>query len=300
MKKTKLIFLSILLLAGCSSTKDTSAPAKEEKHQRKASENYVLKDWKEAVPDADSYSVRGNVKVLVDFPMQELKTKRNVWIYLPPDYETSKKKYPVLYMQDGNILFKIGQAGQEWSVDETLEKMLAENKEKSAIVVGVENGKEMRPLEYSPYKKGEQYAMFLVKQLKPYIDKKFRTLPDREHTWIGGASLGAYISLYTAYQYPDVYSKIMAFSPVFDTGKEEFFKMVENEGSKHAFTLYMDIGEKENEEIPMVIENAKELSALVQTFYKPEQIKFLLDPQGSHTINDWGKRFPDAFSWISQ
>ena len=124
-----------------------------------------------------------NVHLISDsFLIPQLGRTRKIWIYLPPDYESGKKKYPVIYMQDGQNLFDNSTSfSGEWEIDETLNQLFSEG-DYGAIVVGVDNGGSHRIDEYTPWKnsqygggEGDLYSDFLAKTLKPFIDKHYRT-----------------------------------------------------------------------------------------------------------------------------
>lgn len=161
---------------------------------------------------------------------------RNVDVWLPENY-SADKKYAVLYMQDGQMLFDSTTTWnkQEWGVDETLSDLMHQNKIEDCIVVGIWNGGTSRHAEYFPQKpfeslsaadkelvyqaarKGGQsvfggqpiisdrYLLFLTKELKPFIDKSYSTTPDRSHTFLAGSSMGALISIYALCEYPDIF-----------------------------------------------------------------------------------------------
>ena len=178
--------------------------------------------WQNPAELAPRASTRtSSVTILADdFAMPQLGRTRRVWLYLPPDYATSDKRYPVLYMHDGQNLFDeaTGYAG-EWGVDETLDSLHASG-DPGVIVVAVDNGAEHRLDEYSPWTnerygggQGDQYVDFLVETLKPYIDARYRTLPDRLNTGIAGSSMGGLISLYALLEHPDVFGRAGVFSP---------------------------------------------------------------------------------------
>ena len=166
------------------------------------------------------------------FFIPQLNRYRRIWIYLPADYATSQKHYPVLYMHDGQNLFDEATTayGNEWGVDEILDSLTAKGKP-GCIVVGIDNGGAARMSEYNPYEftwrggsttekflpQGNQYCSFLATTLKPFIDKKFRTLPAKENTLIAGSSMGGLISYYAALNYPQVFGKAGVFSPAFWT-----------------------------------------------------------------------------------
>lgn len=153
---------------------------------------------------------------------------RNVEVWLPPDYETNKnKKYPVLYMHDGQNLFdpELSYSKIDWGIDETMTRLISEGKIRPAIVVGVWNTLK-RAAEYMPQKavtfsntkdlKGmpiitenqiisDNYLKFLVEELKPFIDANYRTRRERENTFVMGSSMGGLISAYAVSEYPNVF-----------------------------------------------------------------------------------------------
>ncbi|MGN6249399.1 MAG: alpha/beta hydrolase-fold protein, partial [Ginsengibacter sp.] len=144
-----------------------------------------------------------NVKIIdTAFYIPQLKRTRRIWIYLPPEYKNSAKRYGVLYMHDGQNLFDAATSySGEWGVDEYLDSIANKN-EKEVIVVGIDNGLSKRMSEYNPWEfenfgkgEGDQYVDFLVKNLKPFIDEHYRTLKNKANTFIAGSSMGGLISL---------------------------------------------------------------------------------------------------------
>ena len=132
-----------------------------------------------------------------DFKIPQLNRERRVWMYLPPNYKSANKSFPVIYMHDGQNLFDTSTSySGEWSVDETLNRLYKDGNA-SFIVVAIDNGKDKRLDEYSPWKnqkygggEGDAYLEFIVKTLKPYIDANYKTLKDKENTAIIGSSMG--------------------------------------------------------------------------------------------------------------
>jgi predicted alpha/beta superfamily hydrolase len=161
--------------------------------------------------------------------MPGLNRKRQLRLYLPPGYATSNKRYPVLYMHDGQNLFDTTTAyAGEWKVDETLDALAKEGK-LELIVVGIDNGAEKRMTELNAWDNpqfgaGENraYTDFIVKTVKPMIDRQYRTLPDRANTAIMGSSMGGLASHYALAQYPQVFSKAGVFSPAYWTAEPAF------------------------------------------------------------------------------
>jgi predicted alpha/beta superfamily hydrolase len=166
-------------------------------------------------------SAAPNVRVLAQsFPMPGLDRVRGIRVYLPPSYEAGSRRYPVIYLHDGQNLFDdaTSYAG-EWGVDEAL-NALAREKGFEAIAVGIDNGGEKRMQELSPWPnakfgapQGEAYMRFIVETVKPYIDANYRTEPGRESTAVIGSSMGGLISHYAMLAHGDVFGRIGVLSP---------------------------------------------------------------------------------------
>ncbi len=151
---------------------------------------------------------------------------REIHVYLPPDYDSSSKVYPVIYLQDGQSMFD-----DEWRANEILDTLFFNEDNQGIIAVAIEAAATHRWDEYSPWinsnmyawvsshvaystegGEGEKYLEFVTEILKKYIDINYRTLPDSEHTAIGGSSMGGLIATYAGLKRPDVFSKVMAMS----------------------------------------------------------------------------------------
>jgi len=200
-----------------------------------------------------------NVSILSeDFHMPQLNRKRKIWLYLPPDYQTSLKKYPVIYMHDGQNLFdKSTSFSGEWQVDETLNHLYKE-KGIEVIVVGIDNGGEKRLEEYSPWinskyggGEGNAYVDFLVQTLKPYIDNHYRTLSDQQNTAIIGSSMGGLISFYATLKYPDIFGKSGIYSTSF-WFSDQSFSYAKNHGNLKNTKMYFLAGDKEGDNVAFV------------------------------------------------
>ncbi|HYC27687.1 MAG TPA: alpha/beta hydrolase-fold protein, partial [Chitinophagaceae bacterium] len=210
--------------------------------------------WSMGVNAVKKETASANVRIIdTSFYIPQLKRSRRIWVYLPPDYSGGTKKYPVLYMHDGQNLFNeaTSYAG-EWGVDETLDSM-----KKQCIVIGIDNGLLKRMNEYNPYNnerfgpgEGRQYIDFIAKTLKPYIDKKYRTLKDRNNTIIAGSSMGGLISMYAAVIYPRVFGAAGVFSPSFWISpklKDDINKLVKPSTHRQS-RIYFYAGEQESKE----------------------------------------------------
>ena len=233
------------------------------------------------------------------FNMPQLNRTRKIWIYLPDDYATTKKRFPVLYMHDGQNLFdKATSAYGEWGVDECLDSLFRQGK-KECIVIGIDNGAK-RMTEYNPYElkpygigEGDKYVDFLVKTLKPYIDKNFRTLSNKKNTFIAGSSMGGLISMYAVIKYPSVFGGAGIFSPSFWVSKklEEDLKKT---GKKINSNLFFYVGGKEGEEM---LSDMRKIEADIKSI-SASKIYETTDPGAEHNEAAWRKYFPEFYNWI--
>src|SRR5271154_6181178 len=155
-------------------------------------------------------SVTGTLLVWPDFYSPQLDNRRNLLVYLPPSYDHSDRRYPVLYMHDGQNLFDRATsfAGNTWQVGETLDRLANDGIE--AMVVGLNHAGEQRTAEYNPFPhfwqgRGEISLQFLTETVKPLIDQDFRTRSEREATGIMGSSMGGLISLYAFFRASSVF-----------------------------------------------------------------------------------------------
>ena len=258
--------------------------------------------WKDDFPAEGVKSTAGNSVHVMDtaFFIPQLNRSRKIWIYLPPGYENSKKKYPVLYMQDGQNLFDDSTSfNGEWGIDECLDSLYLDGSN-AGIVVGIENSPE-RLTEYAPFEteniqkpEGEAYADFLAHTLKPYIDKKYRTLPGKENTIIAGSSLGANISYYTMLRYPHVFGKGGIFSPALWI-MPGLMKMTDSLAYKINGQFFIYAGGQESE--TMFINSLKLADMLGEQ--SVGLIYFVNDPAGKHHEQAWRKWFAEFYLWIT-
>ncbi len=251
-----------------------------------------------------------NVTIISEaFNIPQLNRKRRVRIYLPPDYKTSNKEYPVVYMHDGQNLFDAKTSGYgEWNVDETLDKLFKDNLK--IIVVGVDNGDSKRLDEYSPWTnakygggEGETYVDFLVNTLKPYIDTNYNTKKDRDNTAIFGSSMGGLISHYAALKYPNVFGKVGVYSPAFWFAPEvnAFTKKYANlQNTK----MYFLAGGKEGEnagynEISQTVTDMNSIISILKNNGFPEKnMQSKVVPEGKHNEALWSNNFAEAITWL--
>ena len=264
-------------------------------------DNQVL-SWKDLLQNS---TAAANVRIMsTSFLMPQFGRTRRIWIYLPPSYTDTTKRFPVMYMHDGQNLFDratsfMGSA--EWQVDETLNN-LANAGDKGCIVVGIDNGGADRIGEYTPWKNarygggdGAKYAKFIVETLKPYIDANFRTKSDRNNTAIGGSSLGGLVSMFAAAEYQNVFSKGLIFSPSF-WYNDSCFTQARLRGKQFSMRYYFMSGT--NEDVDMVPQMQQMVSVLRGIGYTDEELKIVTKADGQHAEWFWAREFGDGYKWL--
>ena len=249
-----------------------------------------------------------NVLVLDNnFYMPQLNRNRRIWVYVPPDYQTTTKKYPVLYMHDGQNLFDKATTafGTEWEVDESLNELYQQG-DYGCIVVGIDNGGLSRADEYSPwlntqYNEGGEgglYVEFIVNTLKPHIDSLYRTLPGRLTTGIMGSSLGGLISMYAFSERQDVFAKAGIFSPAFwfaGANPANHTASHPKQGDARVYFLAAG-GEPDYVETDM----QEVADAMTTAGFSASEKYFYVPPGGSHSEGFWAQEFPAAYVWLFQ
>lgn len=250
-----------------------------------------------------THTAAENVVVMDEnFAMPQFNRTRRIWLFMPADYATSGKSYPVLYMHDGQNLFDVATSfAGEWEVDESLNTFFEDGKE-VPIVVGIDNGGGLRIAEYTPWANpnygggdGDKYAQFVAETLKPYIDANYRTKPERENTGVMGSSLGGLISFYIAVKYQDIFSKAGIFSPSF-WFNDSCYSFAKTTGRQFPMQFYIMGGNNESGGLVQEMENM--IDTLYAAGFGEEEIKLKIVPGGQHNEYLWRTQFPAAYEWL--
>ena len=226
---------------------------------------------------------------------------RNTFVYLPDDWQSSGRRYPVVYMFDGHNLFFDSTAtyGTCWGLKEYMDA------HPQAIIVAPECNHEgnARLEEYSPYDfvwqeydikgRGKAYLDWMVQELKPLIDAKYPTLPDRENTAIGGSSMGGLMSLYALLQYNDTYSRAAALSPSIWVAPDKLSGLVGRAKLAPGTVLYMDYGSREMGNHDGIRREFSNLSGKLMT--RGIHLTSRIVPGGTHCEASWEKQLPFVF-----
>jgi predicted alpha/beta superfamily hydrolase len=263
--------------------------------------NFSVEAWKDQFPEKiKQHTASKNVHIIDTlFFIPQLKRCRRIWAYIPADYYSSEKKYPVLYMHDGQNLFdEFTSAYGEWGVDELMDSL--SKKIKPCIIIGIDNGNEKRMNEYNPYDQpqfgkgeGDGYIDFLVQTLKPFIDKKYRTLNNTAHTFIAGSSMGGLISLYAILKYPNVFGGAGVFSPALWTAPQlsgDVKKLSAHAKGK----IYFYAGDTESETM------VSDMLHIFELLRKNAKVKMKVSVKagGKHNEANWHREFPDFYKWV--
>jgi len=236
-----------------------------------------------------------------------------VLVYLPPGYSRfSRRRYPVLYLHDGQNVFDSATsfAGVEWSVDETAQRLIQQKQIDPLIIVAVANMGEERIHEYAPTpgvisphdrpKKRSRgmagmYGRFLVDELKPFIDRKYRTQPEAQFTGLGGSSLGGLATLAIGIIFSEVFSRLMVMSPSVWWDDFSILRLLGFLDQKPPLKIWLDMGTGEPD-----WEQIHELrDALLDRGWKPNlDLMYFEIPGADHSEGAWAARVEPALRFL--
>lgn len=272
-------------------------------------EYHTMAHWSVYTEGRHHHTVRGDLRIARGVYSPQLDNRRDILVYLPPSYWHTDRRYPVLYMHDGQNLFDAhtSYAG-EWGVDDTLNALAYEGIE--AIAVGIPNMGEARLAEYNPYPgghfnpaRGDSYIHFIMDTLKPMIDNDFRTQRDARHTGLVGSSMGGLISLYGYLAYPWVFGLCAAMSPSLWIARSAVMSHVQHGGRRDG-RVYLDVGTREvpgrSSRSAATTDSVTTLNeALQQVGYQTDgTLKYVREKGGEHNEASWARRLPDALRFL--
>ncbi len=243
----------------------------------------------------------GKLTIIPAIASPQLNNSRKLRIYLPASYDENKaKRYPVLYMHDGQNLFdaKTAAYGVEWGIDETINRLVATGVMDEIIVVGIDNTPDRIP-EYTPccdpkYGGGklDAYQAFVTDTVKPYVDQSLRTLPGKENTAIMGSSLGGIASIYIAQRRPDIFSMAGGVSSSFWWNNKA---MVARPAARVAVKFYLDAGTLDDG----LDETTQARDAMLKQGYRPDaDLFYVVGEGGSHNEKSWAARVDKPLAWF--
>jgi predicted alpha/beta superfamily hydrolase len=205
-------------------------------------------------PSRFPHTLTGDIRFVKNFHSRFLAQDRDIVIYLPPGYDKNpSRRYPVLYMQDGQNLFDAATSffpGLERHFDERAQELIAEQEIRPLIIVGVYSTGLNRVNEYTPTKaagankggEADLYGRMLVEEIKPFIDSQYRTLPSKASTGLGGSSLGGLLTVYLGLKYRDTFSKLAVTSPACHWDDEMIVRYVQSLPRKSDQRIWLSVG----------------------------------------------------------
>lgn len=236
-----------------------------------------------------------------EFEIPQLNKTRKIWALLPHDYDNSSEHYPVLYLQDAQNLFNEKAEFGNWEIDKKL-AVMSEYKIGKIIVIAIEHAEEDRIKEYNVGKtvlgkgQGKKYIRFVTDTLKPYVDSNFRTKKEREFTGIGGSSMGGLVSIFSGLRNPEVYGKLMIFSPSLWVIPDLKIKPKKTNAADTKIYFYAG-----GDESATMIEHTKKFrdDLIESEFIKDKsKINLSINRQGKHSETYWSDEFPKAIEWL--
>lgn len=252
---------------------------------------------------------------LHEFRSRFFRNGRFLRVWLPPGYddaENSVTRYPVLYLNDGQNLFEPSTSftGVEWQVDETAERLIRERLIPPMIVVGIDNAGKDRLREYMPYRslspamlrvQGSRYPNFLIKEVMPFISRTYRIASGPQNTGLGGSSLGALISLYTAASHPGWFGRLLLESPSLWASNRQMIK--ESRAVKQwPERIFLATGTAEagrEDRDRSMVDDVRELAAIFRRAgLNDRRIKLAVEEGATHHESAWARRFPDALAFL--
>ena len=262
---------------------------------------------------SSSSSVATALRKHESFHSAHLEHDRDVVVYVPPGYDESDARYPVVYLHDGQNLFDPATAfgGTHWRAGETATALIEAGTIAPVILVGIYNTGKHRIDEYTPThdrRRGggaaDAYGRFIVEELKPVIDAGYRTIADRAHTGIGGSSLGGLVSLYVALKHPAVFGKAAVMSPSVWWDRRAILRDVRRAaalGEKPR--LWVDMGSAESRgagSARRVLEDARLLKVglLKSGWVEGANLHYEEVEGGTHSEQAWGDRFGRVLAWL--
>src|SRR5271157_338547 len=236
-------------------------------------------------------------------------------VWLPPAYDdpaNAGRRYPVLYLNDGQNLFEAETSftGVEWQADETADRLIREGAVPAMIIVGLDNAAKDRIREYMPHRslhpvmvrvQGSRYPSLLIKEVMPFVARNYRVATGPENTGLGGSSLGALIALYTARVRPWVFGRLLLESPSLWASNRHAIKESRNV-KRWPERIFLATGTSEmgrEDRNQSVVDDVRELAAILRRAgLDGKRLKLVIEDGGTHHESAWARRFPEALTFL--
>ena len=204
------------------------------------------------------------------FRSRFLRNQRDLIVYLPPGYdEQPQRRYPVLYLQDGQNLFDGATSfipGMDWHVGQTADSVIANGTVQPLIIVGIYNAGKARVQEYTPTKvprlgggRADRFAKFLTEEVLPFAQSEYRTLPGPANTGLGGSSLGGLVTLYIGLKLPRIFGRLAALSPSVWWNQRVIARFAESARVFPRPRIWLDTGTREGPRVVQDVEQFRDV-----------------------------------------
>lgn len=259
-------------------------------------------------------SATGDLRIH-EFRSSVLDNTRFLRVWLPPGYDDTSnqgRRYPVLYLNDGQNLFESATSftGVEWQVDETADRLIREEVIAPMIVVGIDNAGKDRFREYMPHRslqpmmlrvQGRRYPDFLIKEVMPFVARGYRVASDPNNTGLGGSSLGALIALYTVLAWPGVIGRLLLESPSLWASNRQLIRecRARRDWPDRLFlaTGTAEAGRADRNQ--SVVDDVRELAAILgRAGLNEKRLRVVIEDGASHHESAWARRFPEALAFL--
>ncbi len=252
---------------------------------------------------------------LHQFRSRTFRNSRYLRVWLPPGYDDPAnigRRYPVLYLNDGQNLFEAASSFThvEWQVDETADKLIREGATPPMIIVGLDNAGRDRIREYMPHRslhpitlraQGNRYPKFLIQEVMPFVARNYRVATGPENTGLGGSSLGALVALYTASVRPGVFGRLLLESPSLWASSRQAIK----ESRKVQCwpeRVFLGVGTAEagrKDRDQSVVDDVRELAGILRHRGLDEKrLRLVIEDGATHHESAWARRFPEALTFL--
>ena len=296
--------LSFLIPMGCAGQDKPAAPPAPSTTQAPAEKEHTVLGVLEITP----------------FTSKIFHNTRMLRVWLPANYGSPRnahRSYPVLYLHDAQNLFDetTAKAG-EWHVDETADHLVGAFKIPPMIVVGIDHAGEKRSSEYLPYPdpnherygtpdekdvRGKDYATFLLTEVMPFVEKRYRCSRGPMNTGIGGSSYGGVISLSTVLLHPGIFGRVLIESPVLGVGDGQLLKDAE-QAKQLPQKMYVAIGTNETKDADFNAKVVKDVDEFQTILRKkgmgPDRLKVVVEEGAVHNEGAWSRRLPEALIFL--
>ena len=262
----------------------------------------------------ENSSVTGDLR-MHEFSSRVFYNTRMLRVWLPPGYDDTEnegRKYPVFYLNDGQNLFdrETAFAGVEWQADETADRLIREGKVPLLIIVGIDNAQRERVREFLPYRSiyptilrplGKRYLKFLLDEVMPFIQLRYRLASGAENTGLGGSSLGAIISLFTVIERPGIFGCLLLESPSLYISNRQILKQSRlfRQWPERVFLAVGTREEGDSDRSIEIVDDLRHLAVILRRAGMQEtRLRVRIDEGATHNEAAWAARFPEALEFL--